>query len=322
MIEKIYRVIVMTFDIIGWGALNVDRLCKVNEFAPDDGETFIYEETKTCGGSASNTIIATSKLGLNVGYIGKIGKDSNGRMMKDYLEENNVDTRHLILDEDDETGEVIGFIDKTGNRKLYVTPKVNDRIYNEDINRQYINDTKILHLTSFVGLNPDDPSINTQFELLDEISSDVTISFDPGMLYVSRGKEFMDRLIDLTDILLINENELLMATGLDDFDEAVEEVSSKVDILVVKRSTKGSFIKKDDEEYEVGIFNVDTVDTTGAGDAYNAGFLYGITNNYTLKESAILASYIAAASTTKTGATEAIPTIDEIDVDEIINSII
>ena len=49
----------MTFDIIGWGALNVDRLCKVNEFAPEDGETFIYEEAKTCGGSASNTIIAT-----------------------------------------------------------------------------------------------------------------------------------------------------------------------------------------------------------------------------------------------------------------------
>jgi ribokinase len=65
---------------------------------------------------------------------------------------------------------------------------------------------------------------------------------------------------------------------------------------------------------------VDTVDTTGAGDAYNAGFLYGITNDYTLEESARIASYIAAASTTKTGATEAIPSIDEIDINEIINS--
>jgi ribokinase len=155
---------------------------------------------------------------------------------------------------------------------------------------------------------------------LDEISSDITVSFDPGMLYVNRGKEFMDKLIELTDILLINENELLIATGLDDFDKAVDEVSSKVDILVVKRSTNGSFIKKGDEEYNVGIFKVDTVDTTGAGDAYNAGFLYGITNDYTLEESARIASYIAAASTTKTGATEAIPSIDEIDINEIINS--
>ncbi|RAP50702.1 MAG: hypothetical protein BZ133_04900 [Methanosphaera sp. SHI613] len=310
----------MTFDIIGWGALNVDRLCKVNEFAPEDGETFIYEESKSCGGSASNTIIATSKLGLNVGYIGKIGNDSNGLMMKEYLEENSVDTAHLIMDKNEETGEVIGFIDKKGNRKLYVTPKVNDKISNEDIDREYIKNTKILHLTSFVGLNPDDPSVDTQFELLDEISSDITVSFDPGMLYVNRGKEFMDKLIELTDILLINENELLIATGLDDFDKAVDEVSSKVDILVVKRSTNGSFIKKGDEEYNVGIFKVDTVDTTGAGDAYNAGFLYGITNDYTLEESARIASYIAAASTTKTGATEAIPSIDEIDINEIINS--
>jgi ribokinase len=310
----------MTFDIIGWGALNVDRLCKVNEFAPEDGETFIYEESKSCGGSASNTIIATSKLGLNVGYIGKIGNDSNGLMMKEYLEENSVDTAHLIMDKNEETGEVIGFIDKKGNRKLYVTPKVNDKISNDDIDREYIKNTKILHLTSFVGLNPDDPSVDTQFELLDEISSDITVSFDPGMLYVNRGKEFMDKLIELTDILLINENELLIATGLDDFDKAVDEVSSKVDILVVKRSTNGSFIKKGDEEYNVGIFKVDTVDTTGAGDAYNAGFLYGITNDYTLEESARIASYIAAASTTKTGATEAIPSIDEIDINEIINS--
>ena len=310
----------MTFDIIGWGALNVDRLCKVNEFAPTDGETFIYEETKTCGGSASNTIIGASKLGLNSGYIGKIGNDSNGRMMKDYLEENNVDTNHLIIDEDDETGEVMGFIDNEGNRKLYVTPKVNDKIYNEDINREYINNTHILHLTSFVGLKPNEYSINTQFELLEEISSDVTVSFDPGMLYVNRGRKFMDRLIDLTDILLVNEAELSIATGLDDFDEAVEEVSSRVDILVVKRSKRGSLVKRDDEEYNVGIFNVDTVDTTGAGDAYNAGFLYGITQGYSLKESAIIASYIAAQSTTQTGATEAIPTIDKIDIDKIINS--
>ncbi|MDO5825568.1 MAG: hypothetical protein BZ137_05535 [Methanosphaera sp. rholeuAM130] len=310
----------MTFDIIGWGALNVDRLCRVNEFAPEDGETFIYEETKTCGGSASNTIIATSKLGLNVGYIGKIGNDSNGRMMKDYLQNNNVDVNHLIMDKNDETGEVIGFIDRIGNRKLYVTPKVNDKIYNDDINREYIRNTRILHLTSFVGLAPNEYSIDTQFELLEEISSDVTVSFDPGMLYVNRGKKFMDRLIGLTDILLINENELMMATGLDDFDDAVEEVSSKVDILVVKRSTKGSFIKKGDEEYDVGIFAVDTVDTTGAGDAYNAGFLYGIINDYTLEESAVIASYIAAISTTKTGATEAIPTMDEISIEEIINS--
>ena len=75
----------MNFDIIGWGALNVDRLCQVNKFAPEDGETFIYNETKTCGGSAANTIIGTSKLGLNTGYIGKIGTDTNGKMMKEMV---------------------------------------------------------------------------------------------------------------------------------------------------------------------------------------------------------------------------------------------
>ena len=310
----------MSLDIIGWGALNVDRLCKVNEFAPMDGETFIYDETKSCGGSASNTIIGTAKLGLKSGYVGKIGSDSNGQMMKEYLIENNVNTDHLI-ESDGETGEVIGFVDNEGNRKLYVTPKINDKIYNEDINRDYLLDSKVLHLTSFVGLNPDDPSINTQFELLDELSSNITISFDPGMLYVNRGKEFMDKLIAYTDILLINESELLITTQEEDFEKAVEKIAPKVDILVVKRSINGSFIKKDDEEYNIGIFNVDTIDTTGAGDAYNAGFLFGYINGYSLEESGIIGSYIAAQSTTKTGATEAIPNIQDIDISEIIQSL-
>lgn len=310
----------MSLDIVGWGALNVDRLCNVHEFAPTDGETFIYNESKTCGGSASNTIIATAKLGLNSGYIGKIGLDSNGQMMKEYLMKNNVNTDHLI-EAEGETGEVIGFVDGEGNRKLYVTPKINDKIYNEDINRDYILDSKLLHLTSFVGLNEDDPSIQTQFEILEEISSKVTVSFDPGMLYVNRGKEFMDRLISLTDILLINETELMITTREDSFESAVEKVAPLVDLLVVKRSTKGSFIKKGDEEYDIGIFKVETVDTTGAGDAYNAGFLYGYLKGYSLEESGIIGSYIAAASTTKTGATEAIPCIDDINIDQIIGQL-
>lgn len=309
----------MKFDIIGWGALNVDRLCQVNQFAPSDGETYINNETKSCGGSASNTIIGMAKLGLNTGYVGKVGSDSNGKMMLNYLKNNNVNTDHLIISEG-ETGEVLGFVDNEGNRKLYVNPKINDKISNNEIDRNYVNDTKIIHLTSFVGLNSK-KSINTQMEILDELSSDVLISFDPGMLYVNRGSEFMDKLIEYADILLINETELLLTTGKKAFEEAVSDISSKVDILVVKRSTKGSFIKKDDEEYNIGIFNVDAIDTTGAGDAYNAGFLYGLLNNYNLEESGIIGSYIAAQSTTKVGATEAIPSIEDIDIQKIIQSV-
>lgn len=309
----------MKFDIIGWGALNVDRLCQVNQFAPSDGETYINNETKSCGGSASNTIIGMAKLGLNTGYVGKVGSDSNGKMMLNYLKNNNVNTDHLIISEG-ETGEVLGFVDNEGNRKLYVNPKINDKISNNEIDRNYVNDTKIIHLTSFVGLNSKN-SINTQMEILDELSSKVLVSFDPGMLYVNRGHEFMDKLISYTDILLINETELLLTTGKKTFEDAVSDISSKVDILVVKRSTKGSFIKKDDEEYNIGIFNVDAIDTTGAGDAYNAGFLYGLLNNYNLEESGIIGSYIAAQSTTKVGATEAIPSIKDINIQKIIQSV-
>ena len=128
----------------------------------------------------------------------------------------------------------------------------------------------------------------------------------------------MNQFLEHTDILLINETELLMLTKRDTLEDAVNMISDMVEILVVKRSTDGSYIKKGDEEYNINIFPVDAIDTTGAGDAYNAGFLYGLLNDYTLRESGIIGSFIAAKSTTKSGATEAIPTIDSIDIDEII----
>lgn len=306
----------MNFDIIGWGALNIDRLCHVNDYAPEDGETFINYETKSCGGSAANTIIGIAKLGLKTGYIGKVGNDSNAVMMKNYLKENNVNTDHLLVDDNGETGEVIGFVTKTGDRKLYVTAKANDNIKFEEIQKDYINSAKILHLTSFVGQN-NSSSIEAQLEIIKDLK-DVKVSFDPGMLYIQRGKEFMDTFLKYTDILLINETELLMYTKAESMDEAVAQVEDKVEILVVKRSTKGSYIKSKDEEHYIDIFKVDAIDTTGAGDAYNAGFLYGLLSGYDLKKAGIIGSYIAAKSTTSPGATNAIPEIVEMDIDKII----
>ena len=129
-----------------------------------------------------------------------------------------------------------------------------------------------------------------------------------------------NKFLKYTDILLINETELKMLTQKDTLDSAVDAISSEVEILVVKRSTDGSFIKKGDEEYNIGIFNVDAIDTTGAGDAYNAGFLYGLLSGYNLHDSGIIGSYIAAKSTTKSGATSAIEYIDPENIKEIIEN--
>ena len=212
----------MNFDIIGFGALNVDRLCHVDDFAPVDGETFINYETKVCGGSAANTIVSIAKLGLKCGHIGKVGSDSYADMMCEYLKENNVDTNHTILTPNGETGEVMGFVDANGDRKLYVTPKVNDDITYDEIKPEYL-DTKIIHLTSFVGLN-NSASIDTQLEVLKNLDSDVKVSFDPGMLYIQRGSEFINKFLKYTDILLINETELKMLTQKDTLDSAVDAI--------------------------------------------------------------------------------------------------
>ena len=169
-------------DVIGFGALNVDKLHTVGSIAGKDEESFIKSQTDTPGGSAANTIIGLSRLGKKTSIIGKIGEDSDGDLIELNLAMNEVYTNNLIYSENGNTGKVMGFVDDEGVRALYVDPGVNDEIKMGEINLMNINTCKIMHYTSFVG-----DSFKTQIELLEKLNEDIKLSFDPGMLYVEKG---------------------------------------------------------------------------------------------------------------------------------------
>ncbi|MBV1767669.1 MAG: carbohydrate kinase family protein, partial [Methanobacterium sp.] len=125
-------------EVVGFGALNMDLLHQVDSIAGADEETFIKNVTTSCGGSAANTIIGLSKLGLKTGYIGKVATDSPGKLLKNNLIKENVDTTHLLISPDGRSGQVMGFIDSKGQRALYVDPGVNDDIHISDIDLEYV----------------------------------------------------------------------------------------------------------------------------------------------------------------------------------------
>ena len=190
-------------DVIGFGALNVDKLYKVGHIAEIDGESFIKGEEESPGGSAANTIIGLSKLGCSTSYIGKIADDEEGDLLEYNLMINDVYLTNLIYAESGNSGKVLGFVSDAGDRALYVDPGVNDEITIDEINPLNVNACKILHYTSFVG-----DSFNAQKELLNILSDNIVLSFDPGMLYVKKGVEELKEILERTDILLINEGEL------------------------------------------------------------------------------------------------------------------
>ncbi|QUH22536.1 carbohydrate kinase family protein [Methanobacterium alkalithermotolerans] len=290
-------------QVVGFGALNMDLLHQVDYLAGADEETFIKNVTTSCGGSAANTIIGLSKLGLKTGYIGKVARDDPGKILKSNLIKENVDTSHLLLSSHGRSGRVMGFIDLKGQRALYVDPGVNDDILIRDIDLEYVNQSQVLHLTSFVG-----DSFKTQLKLVGELEDDLILSFDPGRIYVEKGLKKLKKIIERTDILLINEIELQVLTGSSSYQESAVELQKEgLEIVVVKRGAEGVYATNGEDEVDLPPFQVECRDSTGAGDAFNTGFLYAHLNHFSLKESCRSGNLIASRCIQSEGATSGLP---------------
>lgn len=248
-------------EVIGFGALNVDKLYSVENIAGADEESFIKTSQDTPGGSAANTIVGLSKLGVSTSIIGKIAEDDDGDLIEYNLAMNGVFSNNLIYADSGSTGKCLGFVDSEGNRCLYVDPGVNDEIVIDEINTLNIMRCKIMHYSSFVG-----DSFKTQIDLLDNLNKNVVLSFDPGMLYVQKGMDEIKPILDRCDILLINESELRLLFN--DEESPYQQLAKSllddgIGTVVVKRGSDGVYACNNNEECGVGVFECDVVDTTG-----------------------------------------------------------
>lgn len=298
------------FDVVGFGALNVDKLYNVNKISCEDEEAYITNFSISCGGSAANTIIGLSKLDIRTGFIGKVSNDSDGNLLLENLHKEGVDTEGIIISEG-RSGNVLGFVDKNGQRALYVDPGVNDLIGHDEVKLAYLKNSKVLHLTSFVG-----ESINVQEDIINEIPEEIIVSLDPGRIYAERGINYLKDILNRTNIILINEEELKHLTGkkYKTCKEGAEVLLEYgIDIIVIKRGDKGAYITDGNESHFIEPFNVKCIDTTGAGDAFNAGFLYGFLSNKNIEESGKIGNFAASCCIQEPGAIKGLPTISELD---------
>lgn len=297
------------FDVVGFGALNVDKLYKVNKIAGPDEEGFIISCEESCGGSAANTIVGLARLGCKVGFIGKIANDREGRMLlEDFLREG-VDTEGVVRSKRGRSGVVMGFVDQKGERALYVDPGVNDIIDFEEINLDYAVKTNFLHLTSFVG----EKSFEAQKKLVENLPENVKVSLDPGELYARKGIEKLMSMIRRCFVLMPNAKEITLLTGEEDYVAGAERLLEMgVKIVAVKLGSRGCYVTNGEESHHIEAFKVNVVDSTGAGDAFCAGFLYGLLKNKSLKECGRLGNFVASRCIMKMGARTGLPRLEEL----------
>lgn len=313
----------MTKRIIGIGNAIVDILCKVDdEFLQDhnlikgsmsliDKETAeklskLESEKITSGGSAGNTIAALAQLGTACDFVGKVGHDDFGKKFISEIEKTGT---NFISDIAYEKASAKSFIlvTKDAERTMGTFLGCASEITENDINEKFFQGSSILYLEGYLWDAP-----NTILALKKAINlakkDNVKVAFTLSDLFcVARHKkDFLELIKNDLDILFANEDEILELTANDKFSatKLVEffAMNQKL-IAIVTRREKGCAVFENKKSFELPAEKiVELVDTTGAGDAFAAGFLYGLVNDFTLEKSAHFGNVLASKIIQKFGA--------------------
>lgn len=305
-------------EVMGLGALNIDYIYNVERIL-NDGETIVKESKLSAGGSAANTIYGLTKLGISTGLSGVTGDDSEGKLIIQGFKKVGVDTSQVKIKKNAKTGSVLSLSDSLGKRALYVLPGANSLLDTDDLNLNYINQAKLLHISSFA----DDKQLKAIIDLVRELKPSVKLSFSPGALYAVKGLKKLAPILAKTYILFINQDEIRKLTGKDILDgvkSCLKQGCQHVVVTLGKGSKIGktsaaAYIRGTENSYiiEPAKRIAETaVDATGAGDGFAAGFIYGILKGKSLKECGSIGDTVAKFVIAKTGARDGFPTLSEL----------
>lgn len=240
------------------------------------------------GGSAANTIHGIARLGTETAFIGTVGKDETGKFFSDDLEKSNI--KPLLIYSESPSGLASTLISTDGERTFGTFLGAAIELDADKLNKDHFKDYDILHIEGYLVQNH---KLVEQALKLAKVNG-MKVSIDLASYNVVEDNlEFLKEMIEkYVDIVFANEEEAKAFTGLEP-EEALEEISSLVDIAIVKVGKEGSFIKSGDEKFKIGVIDTTVVDTTGAGDLYAAGFLHGIVNNKGFEYSGKLGALLA-----------------------------
>lgn len=263
---------------------------------------------RSTGGSAGNTVCALAALGANPGFIGKVGQDETGAFFGDTLRQRGVNA--LLATCDLPSGIASTFISTDGERTFGTYLGAAATLRAEDLSRKIFAGYNYLYIEGY--LLQDHDLMLRAVQLAKEEGLQVCLDM-ASYNVVEAERDFFDQLIvKYVDIVFANESEALAYTGKAPH-EALEEIASKCSIAVVKTGKEGSLVKKGTEVIQLLSCPIDNVlDTTGAGDFYAAGFMYGLTCGYSLEKCVQISTILATAVIQEVGTTLPAKKWDEI----------
>jgi len=242
------------------------------------------------GGSAANTISGLSSLGAATGYVGKIGHDNFGSFFADELLQQQIQA-HLLYSDQTDTGTALTLITPDSERTFATYLGAAVELVADDLNPSFFKGFSLLHLEGYLVYNHQliEKAIHFARQYQMEIALDLA-SYN----VVEANRDFLTRIIlDSVDIVFANEQEAHALTDMEP-ETAVETIGQMCKVAVVKVGARGSWIVTSKEKYFVDALKVLAIDTTGAGDLYAAGFLYGYLNDWPWEACGKLGSLVAS----------------------------
>ena len=280
------------------------------------------------GGAPCNVLAMLNKLGKKTAFLGKVGNDQFGKLLKSTIEEIGIDTKGLLMDEEVRTtlAFVHTFADGDRDFSFYRNPGADMMLSEEEVDMEMIHDAKVFHLGT-LSMTDEPARTATKKALNAAKEAGCLISFDPNLrppLWKSldTAKEMMEYGFGYCDILKISDNEIQFVSGKEDYDEGIQYLQEKYNIplifLTLGKDGSRAYYKGMRAEKEG--FQVDTIETTGAGDSFCGSAISGVLDkgidNLTesdLEEILTLANAAAAIVTTKKGAIRSMPELGEIE---------
>lgn len=313
-----------TLDIVGIGNAIVDVLSKTNDSFIDDQQLAkgsmtlieaeqadsLYEKMppgmEMSGGSVANTIAAFASMGGKAGYIGKVSNDQLGKVFRHDISAAGVTYQTQPLQDGPPTARCLIMITPDAQRTMCTYLGACVWITPSDLDAEMIGNAQVTYLEGYLF---DRPRAKETFykacEMAHAAGRKVALSLSDSFCVERHRAEFLSLVKDHVDILFANEDEImsLYRDQTKVFEEAVYYASQDCEIAAVTRSEKGSMVIAGQERITVDAAPVEKIiDTTGAGDLYAAGFLYGYTHGYSLKECAELGSMAAGEVISQVGA--------------------
>jgi sugar/nucleoside kinase (ribokinase family) len=296
------------FDILVAGEINPDLILS-GDVEPAFGqvEKLVESAALTIGSSSAIFACGARRLGLRVAIIGLCGEDVFGRFMLEQLRRRGVNTDQVLIRAGENTGLTV-ILNRGADRAILTFPGLIPALRGEDIPDKLLRQARHLHVASYflqTALKPGLPGLFQRAHSFG-LTTSLDTNYDPSEAWSG-----FDELLAETDIFLPNKTEACSLTHSENADEAANKLAGKVQVVAIKLGAAGALGVKNSQKASATSVPVQVVDTVGAGDSFDAGFLYGYLSGWSLERMLYMGTVCGALSTRKAGGTEAQPTLEE-----------